>query len=46
MQQPMDDYVCGINTQKVFSLGDIYFSRDKHVPVKFWYKRRNDYAVA
>ena len=26
MQQPMDSYVCGINTaQKVFSLGHVYF---------------------
>ena len=34
MQQPMDSCVCGINrAQKVFSLGHIYFSRDKHVPV-------------
>ena len=38
MQQPMDFYVSGINTSsEVFSLGHIYFSRDKHIPVKFWY---------
>ena len=24
-------------SQKVFSLGHIYFSRNKHFPVKFWY---------
>ena len=33
MQQSMDTCVCGINT----SSESIYFSRDKHVPVEFWY---------
>ena len=34
MQQPMDSCVCA---QKVFSLGHIYFSRDKHVPVEIFF---------
>ena len=34
MQQPMDSYVCGINTS---SESNINFSRDKPVPVEFWY---------
>ena len=34
----LDSCICGyIQAQKVFSLGHIYFLRDKHVPVKFWY---------
>ena len=41
MQQPMDAYVCGTNmsseSTNLLSLGHIYFSRDKNVPVEFWY---------
>ena len=39
MQQPMDSCVCGINTssESILIMSYIYFSRDKHVPVEFWY---------
>ena len=40
MQQPMDSCVCGINTSSESILIRSYkftFSRDKHVPVEFWY---------
>ena len=30
-------FVVLMRAQTVFSLGHIYFSRDKHVPVEFWY---------
>ena len=30
-------FVVLIRAQKVFSLGHIYFARDKHVPVEIWY---------
>ena len=30
-------FVVFIRAQKVFSLGHIYFSRDKHIPVEIWY---------
>ena len=38
MQQPMDSYVFGINTSSESIIVRSYLlSRDKHVPVKFWY---------
>ena len=40
MQQTSDPYVCGINARSesiLISIGHIYFSRNKHVPVDFWF---------
>ena len=38
MQQPMDSCFCGINTSTESILIRSYLlSRDKHIPVKFWY---------
>ena len=38
MQQPMDSCVCSINTSsESILISHIYFWRDKHIPVEFWY---------
>ena len=36
MQQPMDSYVCGINTtSESILIRSIFFLRGKHIPVEF-----------
>ena len=40
MQKPLDFYVCGIDTRKVLSFHQIYFSCNKGVPELVYHKIR------